>query len=468
MKQFMQNNGKRMASFLLVFALMITPVEAKKSLTEEEYAKLFQQVMERISSDYIEDIDREKLFEAAMKGMFESLDEYSDFFTKEESKKFEQNINRDFVGIGIEFRKEKGKFTVQNLFDGGSAKEKGIQVGDHLHKVNGELLQESWSAEEIASRILGETGTEVEVTVLRSGREITFRLERRRIRRLTAKEFSLKDRITLPSAFPEKEVVAVQIDSFASETSAEFSEILEKHFDKKVLILDLRNNGGGYVQTVIDIANMIVPKGKVVTFRDRRNHTFDYESDLKRPPFKKIFVLVNKDTASASEILSAALQDSGIGIVVGEQTFGKGVAQEVLSVGNNFSFKLTFREFYSPKGKSIHKEGVKPDLHLPTPEFLEVSNRFFLGDSDEEVYRIEKILEFLGYFQGNPDTKYESDTLKAVSKFQKDYKLGQTKVLDFTTQNTLNRALLTELSKNDRVLKKAVEETQKFILTDGK
>ncbi len=445
-------------SFIIVWGSLL-PVSA------QEYSQMFEQVMNRIEQDYTGNVSRQELFEAAMKGMFERLDEYSEFFDYEQTRRFEKSINKNFEGIGIQFRRENKDFVVVKLILGGSAGEGGILVGDILLGADGVSFEGMTTTDEVAAKILGEKGTYVTVEVKRGQQKLSFRLERRSLHLPTVEQPAWKELpIDWPAGLELKSLLYIAISSFGEETAAEFKSILELPENKaaKLLILDLRDNGGGYVHSVIEIARMLIPKGKIVSFRDNQQQEEVYYSELEQIPYANIIVLVNKNSASAAEILAAALKDSGIGILVGERTFGKGVAQEILSLaGGEYSFKLTFKDFFTPNGDPVHKLGVAPHVLVETPNYIISDRRFFIGDENETIDRAEKILKYLGYFEYTPDNKYGEETLPAVLAFQKENGLGQYPVLDFTTQSALNTALRRELSRKDRVLEAALAEAAK-------
>lgn len=452
---------KRLIAAVMVWLLVMnTPLAAKQSVGD--YSKLFEAIVEKIEQDYTGDTDRQKLFEAAMRGMFDSLDVYSEFFTPEESKQFEQSINKDFEGIGVQFVKEKNQFVIVKIIKGGSAGEAGILVGDILLEADGKDLSKLESTTDVANQILGKKGTTVKVKIKRGTKILDFKLVRRKLHLPTAEQMDWqKSKQKLPVGVKPEEVLYIEISSFGEETAEEFYKILidKKNKKAKTLILDLRDNGGGYVSSVIAIANMILPKGKVVTFKGKTGEAETYYSELEKSPFQKIIALTNKSSASASEILAGAVKDSPIGMVIGGNTFGKGVAQELvgLNVGG-YNFKLTYKEFFTPKGNPIQKVGIAPNIEVAVPEFVFSDRRFFLGDEHSDIYKIEAILKYLGYLSAKPDNRYDSKTLSSVLAFQKARGLGEHKVIDFTTQAALNEALREALQKEDKILKRALEE----------
>ena len=432
-----------------------------------EYARIFEQVMERIEQDYTGSVSRQELFEAAMKGMFRSLDEYSEFFNQEQSREFENSIDKEFVGIGIQFQREKNIFVVTRLIAGGSAEEGGVLPGDVLLGADGLSFADITTTEEVANKIMGEKGTFVLLEVKRGAQKLNLRLERRALHLLTAEQIPWSRlSVSLPEKVKPQAALYVALTSFGSDTAAELRAIMEKPENKvaQVLVLDLRDNGGGYVHSVIEIGKMLLPKGKIVSFRDNQGEVEEYYSELNQAPYRKIIALINKNTASAAEILAGAVKDSGIGLLIGERTYGKGVAQEILNInGGEYSFKLTFKDFFTPSGAPVQKVGIAPDILVQTPDYIVSDRRFFPGDENGAIKNAEAILQYLGYFQETPDSKYEANTLPAVLAFQKASGLSPYPVIDFTTQSALNTALRAKLSRKDEALEQAVAECAKFL-----
>ncbi|RRD94638.1 PDZ domain-containing protein [Clostridiales bacterium COT073_COT-073] len=463
---------KRLAALGLALGMVLqSSIPAAAEEDRETYARFFEEVMRRIEQDYTGSFSRAELFEAAMKGMFGRLDEYSEFFDREQTYQFEQSINKSFQGIGIQFRRENDNYVVIKLIAGGSAGENGIMVGDILLFAGGVSLKEL-STEEVVSKITGEKGTYVDITVQRGQEKLNFHLQRRALHLPTAEQIKLTDlTIALPQGLKPEELLYVSLNSFGTDTAKELKKIMENpaNATAKILLLDLRDNGGGYVDSVIEIGNMLLPEGKIVTFKDKQGEEEVYYSKLEKAPYRKVIALINQNTASAAEILAGALKDSGIGILVGEKTFGKGVAQEILGLnGGEYSFKLTYKEFFTPAGHSVQKVGIYPDILEETPDYIISDRRFFIGDDHPAIYQVENILHYLGYLPETPDTKYEAATMTAVLAFQRAGGLGEHTVIDFTTQGALNHALRKAISEKDRVLNKAIEESGKILLTDGK
>jgi carboxyl-terminal processing protease len=307
-------------------------------------------------------------------------------------------------------------------------------VGDKFVKVDG-LSVVGLSTTEVRNLIIGELGTTVQITVLRDGEEIE----------LTGTRTAVNNS-TVSGGILDGNIGYVKIASFASGTAAEFEEIKNTLENQGVteLILDMRNNPGGLVSAAVSIAQQIVPEGKIIDVEyrdDSMNYT--HYSELKETPFK-IAVLVNENTASAAEILASAIQDSEVGILIGEKTFGKGVIQSTYSLRNGMVFKLTVAQYITRNGKEINHIGLSPDMevenykkNIDTTNYTKFDFRtpVSVGGSGINVTAAKERLSVMGYFIGNlANDVFNSDLSDAVKEFQKDNSLTDSGVLDIPTQ----------------------------------
>jgi carboxyl-terminal processing protease len=223
------------------------------------------------------------------------------------------------------------------------------------------------------------------------------------------------------------------------------------------LILDMRDNGGGYVSTAVNVAKTIIPEGPIVYFENSDGTERVYSSSLDEDevPFE-IVALVNKHSASATEFVAGAIKDSGVGELVGETTYGKGVAQFMFDYEFGYKLKLTMEEFFTRDKNKINKIGVDPDYFVEIPDYLIGNTRYFINDQLSEVIEIEKVLNHLGYNVGNPDFLFDQKTFDAIKQFQIDQGLYGYGVCDLTTQTKLNEALQASIEAKDPQLNTAV------------
>lgn len=373
------------------------------------------------------------LVEEILKAGFSSLDDYSEFYTYEEYRNFVNDINHTFYGIGVVIQKEGDYVKIVRCLDDGSAVAAGLQGEDKIINVDGTDVVGK-TLDEVQSLVIGELGTEVTITVLRGDNEYTYTLTRRPV-----------STETVGYAILEGNVAYVEILNFASATASEFANVLDELRGLGVtqIILDLRDNPGGYLNTAVDIGKMVVPKGIIVqTMYRQEEYNQTFFSDLEEAEFE-FAVLVNGNTASAAEILSAAIQESGVGVLVGEITFGKALIQEMINLGDGCAFKLTTGKYLTRNGNDINKVGIVPDYELgnakqkiTTSKYtqFDYKTKWRMGDSGEGIRAAKERLVLLGYKLTSIDDVFNEELAAAVSEFQENSGLFPYGVLDITTQ----------------------------------
>jgi len=462
--------GFSVSLFMLVFIFnTIGYSEDVKYTDDEEQVKAVYQIkdmMDTILENYVGgQVTRDELVQGALEGMFSKLDNYSEYYTLDEYKDFVESVSGEFVGIGIKVeKKDDGYISVVNVLSKTPAEEGGMLPGDVIVKVDGVDIGKM-TLDEALVKIKGIEGTKVKLTIKRGVDTLDKVITRDKIQ-INAVQVKRINELFLDASDREiKRMRYISISEFNSSVYSEFRKEIEEMKDKHVkgIIIDLRNNPGGYLDQVISICKLIIPEGPIVHTIDKNGNKITYTSELKTPPFS-IVVLVNENTASASEILTGAVKDSEVGIIVGEKTFGKGVVQKIFrDVYGNY-FKLTVEEYLTRNGTSINKIGIQPDIVVETPDFLSgISSKYKLDDRSDEVKQIKKILSFLGYQIKNLDDYYEQDTYDAILKFQKDKGLFPYGVADYTTQNILNEALYNKLKAEDRQLDVGYEILKKKV-----
>ena len=389
-------------------------------------------------SKYLEEEDG--ALDNMLKSMFSSLDPYSEFMTGEEYTAFQNSLDQTFYGIGISMR-QSGEYVeiIDFVEENSLAEESGFRIGDKIVKVNGTDVV-GWSLDDIRNRIIGEVNTTVNITVLRGDEYIDLVGIRTEVRQ-----------DTVSSAVFEKNIGYIRIISFGSNTAEEFRDALGNLTDKgvKKIILDLRDNGGGRTDAAVTIAGMIVPKGKIVDLKYRQSeYDVTYNSSLPGTD-KRWIVLVNEHTASSSEILASAIQDSGVGKLYGEQTYGKAVVQQTYPLGTgseygNRVFKITVAQYITRNGHEINGVGLMPDeyvinTHEPidatqyTP--FDFKTKWSIGDSGSGIKAAKERLYMLGYYAGNTENEdFFKDLQSAVKAFQLDTGLVSYGVIDIPTQ----------------------------------
>jgi len=317
-------------------------------------------VLENTIKQYFwQDVDESTLEEGVYKGLLESLDDpYSVYYTHDELVQLQQQTEGIYYGIGayISQDKEMGYARISKIIKNTPAEASGLQQDDYIYKVDGEDMQGKDSTY-VVSKIKGEAGTKVTITVVREGATdpIDIEVERQKIESPTV-EYQMLD----------NDMAYIQITEFDLVTTDQFEQAYKQAQadGMKGLILDLRSNPGGNLSTVCDIARMILPKGLIVYTEDkygkREEYTCDGASQIKVP----LVVLANGYSASASEILAGAVKDYGIGTLVGTTTYGKGIVQKVINLSDGSAVKLTVSNYFTPNGNNIHKIGIDPDVEV--------------------------------------------------------------------------------------------------------
>jgi len=345
-------------------ATLSHPQEVK--FTEDEW-NLFTETVNTIQTDYLEkDIPSSQMMNGILRGLVSSLgDPYSQYLDPVSYQEWTSEISGTYGGVGMEIGAKDSKATVISVFPDSPAEKAGIRSGDSFVKVD-ESYVEGLSISEIAAKVRGEPGTTVNLVLERNGTLMEFQLTRELITLQTVSYRVIRDKIGY-----------IQLLGFKEQTAQDFLNGLEQLTRQGVtrLILDLRQNPGGLLSSVIDVASYLVPAGNTVVIMEDRNgdkKASRSNSFAKKYSFEKMVVLVDGGTASAAEILAGALQDHGLATLVGERTFGKGIVQTVSPLSQGSAIILTSSRYLTPSGKSIHKIGISPDIEVvPKPEDLE-------------------------------------------------------------------------------------------------
>ncbi|OYX44746.1 MAG: peptidase S41 [Rhodobacterales bacterium 32-67-9] len=340
--------------------------EADKSSTVYEQLDLFGDIFERIRSQYVEPVDEGKLIEAAINGMLTSLDPHSSYLAPDAFDDMRVQTRGEFGGLGIEVTQEEGFIKVVSPIDGTPAAEAGIQAGDFITHVDGESVL-GLTLDEAVDKMRGPVGSEIVITVARKGTDEPFDVS------------IIRDTIKLTAAKVRTEgnTVVLRVTTFNDQTYDNMADGLKKAVAdaggiNKIngFVLDLRNNPGGLLTQAIAVSDAFLDKGEIVSTRGRNpqdSERFNAEpGDLTEG--KPIVVLINGGSASASEIVTGALQDHRRAIVVGTKSFGKGSVQTVIPLRGEGAMRLTTARYYTPSGRSIQALGISPDIVVEQPK----------------------------------------------------------------------------------------------------
>ncbi len=339
--------------------------EETVTITREEYERLLQfekldVLMDLVDSYYYEDVDKEQMLESAALGLIAGIgDVYSTYYTKEDMESFNEETEGEYAGIGCQLLADPSDqmITVTRVFKGSPAEKVGMRTGDKIVYVN-DVYYSAYEMDDAVNVMRGEPGGTVKVTVLRDLETIDFEVTRE-IVNINYVEYDIL----------EGNVGYVIVYDFLGNAYEGFAEAIDafREADVEGMIIDLRNNGGGLVDVCVEMADLILPEGVVVSMRDKYDYVEEYKVDDEYYDVPLV-VLVNGYSASASEILAGAVRDYGVGTLVGEKTFGKGVVQSALEFTDGSGIKLTTARYYTPNGECIHEVGIEPDVEVALDE----------------------------------------------------------------------------------------------------
>jgi len=324
----------------------------------EEVSRKSNQLYDTIDDYYLNEIDNNKIQDGIYKGMVDSLgDQYTVYYTADEYKQFTTASSGTYCGIGVTVSQNTstGAITIVKTFKKGSGAKEGMLAGDIIYKIEGKKI-EGLELSKVVAQIKGEEGTFVKVTVLRNGKEIEFNLERRKL-----------EIDTVTSRMEEKsgkKIGYVAVSEFDEVTASQFKSAI-KELEKEGmqgLVIDLRDNPGGLLDVTCEMLDRMIKKGILVYTVDKNGKRVDEEATDNLSFDKPVAILVNGNSASASEVFSGAMKDYKVATLVGTNTFGKGIVQSIVPFEDGTAMKVTVSKYYTPNGVNIHGTGIKPDV----------------------------------------------------------------------------------------------------------
>lgn len=455
---------RKLTALLLAVIIITTPVYANAGVieganTEEKSMNAGYDLYETIAilmDEYVGDeITVEQLYEAALRGIAEELDEYSYPLSEEEFLEFEDSISGNYEGLGIVLTNAHFDFTyVREVFEDSPAEKAGILSGDIIMKVNGEDASKMTSSQ-VSELILTSVSKTIKLEINRGNESISLTVVKAPVHMKTVNIYKIEELLPEVDAKKCENIRYVTLTSFGDKTYDEFADALEQLKDEKVdyIILDLRDNGGGYLSAVEKIAKLIVPAGPVYHIKTGNGQKYTSSSELSTFTLKHIVVLTNGNTASASELLASALQDSKAATLIGQKTFGKGVVQDLMPIITGGVFKYTSAEYLRRNGGKVNKVGVSPDIVVDKPDYIE-DFAASTDDVDVIISDVRKLMAYIGFKVDDAST-YTEDIKKEIMKFQVISKLNPTGIPDMDTVTALNNALYELYLDEDAELQEA-------------
>ncbi len=435
---------------------------SQQSVSSEEQMEKLKKTYEMVMESYVEDIDESELLEGAINGMLESLeDPYSVYMDEETAREFMDSLDSSFEGIGAEVSMSNGKVTIVAPFRDSPAEKAGLRPNDQILEVDGNDI-DGLSLYDAVLQIRGEKGTTVTLTVQRPGVNDLLEID------------VIRDEIPIETVYSDlveendKKIGVIDIASFSQNTSERFEEELIKLEDEGIdgLVIDVRGNPGGFLQSVEEIGSLIIPGGEpIVQIEDREGNRTRQISNLQEDKEYPMVALINEGSASASEILAAAIKEAGGHEVVGRSTFGKGTVQQTLQIGDGSELKLTVYKWLTSDGNFINEEGVDPTVEVDQPDFFYVSpinvedESFELDMNNDNIENAQIMLEGIGYDPGRSDGYFSEETEEAVREFQADHGLDVTGEINEETAELIQQSVFEAVQDReyDLQFKKAIE-----------
>jgi carboxyl-terminal processing protease len=355
------------AAVLAVLTLSLGGTSASKGVDRSatyEQLKLFTDVLTIIQNQYVDETEPREVIYGAVKGMLRALDPHSSFMDPESYREMQVETSGSFGGLGIEITTRDDQLTVVAPIEGTPAWRAGIQPGDRIVKIEG-LATKDMNLPDAVKRMRGPKGTKVTITIVREGTREPF-------------DVSLVREVIQVQSIRSQEIEPgigyIRVRQFQERTAPDLVASVEK-FDKAGkltgLIVDVRNNPGGLLSAAVEVSEEFLGDGKLIVYTEGRvrNQNMRFTAHARRAITEvPMVVLVNQGSASASEIVAGAIQDHGRGVVIGQQTFGKGSVQTIIPLADGSGLRLTTARYFTPKGRSIHGKGITPDIVIDPPK----------------------------------------------------------------------------------------------------
>ena len=464
MKKFKEAVKKVGLIFVAVSVIFATPAvsvygEDVSELSPEDTAALVKEVVEHLSiyaryddvsqaSLYREGLlnaikEHPEIYESVMNGILSSIDEHSEYYNSSDTVLLQNYVTGTIVGIGVTFQMCEDGVDVVSVIPDTPAEKAGIKVGDVIVSAD-DISLVGMNSDTAASYIRGEEGSSLRVGVKREGEDsiIYLNMVREKIIGTSVKSKVYED--------GDNKAMYIRVYGFISNTAECFKKELDSAAEQGIdnIIIDVRDNGGGMFDQAIKMADYIVPKGSLITVEDHKITMLNKEYYAEEEDAQKYntIVLMNENSASASEVLTAALAENDCAYKIGNKSYGKGTIQTIIGLPGNDSMKYTVGYYLTPKRNNINGIGIQPDLHIEnTEEDFDMSSYpeygyiqvYSEGDSGDEIKMTKELLSVWGSYTGEIDSVYDKALSNAVYKFQAQTGLYPYGVLDYTTQHEL-------------------------------
>jgi len=408
-------------SFVLsstLFAKEATKKEISSEKSRLEALAKFTKVLGIVEEYDVDKVTIEELIDKALKGMMENLDAHSNYLTQKDYKRLQVQTNGEFGGLGITVGMKDGALTVISPIDGTPADKAGLKAGDIILKINDKSTL-GMTIDEAVSLMRGKVGAPIDLTIVREGesKPLTIHI--------------VRDIIKIESVHTKrvgKDILYIRVSSFDKKVVNDVKKALKKRkATTKGIILDLRNNPGGLLDQAVGLVDLFVNKGVIVSQKGRREvETKEYSAHISNTVTNvPVVVLINGGSASASEIVSGALQDHKRAVLVGEKTFGKGSVQVVLPITKKEAIKLTIARYYLPSGRTIQALGVTPDIEVLPGELKTFKNEFAIKEADLKQHLQKELEKVDGKKSKTKEDKKDKKDIITQKMLQKDVQLKE-------------------------------------------
>ncbi len=447
---------------ITVFTLSLLGINFSP-LAKDPYFQRFIGLYQKVKQQYVHLVPNQTLFQGAMRGLVDSLhDPFSRYMDPAETARFQEMVTGQFVGIGAILTSDGMYAVITQILSHSPAQQQGLRVGDRIMKINAQTVS-GWNLRNVVMAMRGKAGTHVHVLVLRNGKPMQFAILRKPL-----VEQTVFARMLTPA------IGDIYIAQFSGHTANDFARAWQnlRRQGMRGAIIDVRDNPGGYLESVNAIASDLLPKGAVIEQIESRmgkKIVFRASGAVQQMP---IVCLINHQSASAAEILAASLQESGHHPIIGGQSYGKGTVQETLALTDGSSLKLTIAKWLTPLGHSITHLGVHPNLSIATPEFAKLpplqvgyQKTITLDSVDLQTAIAQRMLRALHFSVDRTDGYFDESTKIALTAFQRKYGLMQTGLLNTATAYQLNIALMAMRIRLDPVRLAAIGYLQKKLMS---
>jgi len=409
-------------SFSLLFSsTLFAKEETKKESSQEsrlEALSKFTKVLSIVEEYDVDEVTIEELIDKALKGMMENLDAHSNYLTEKDYKRLQVQTNGEFGGLGITVGMKDGALTVISPIDGTPADKAGLKAGDIILKINDKPTL-GMTIDEAVSLMRGKVGDPIDLTIVREGESKPLVVH------------IIRDTIKIESVHAKRvgdDILYIRVSSFDKKVVKDVTKAIQKHkANTKGIILDLRNNPGGLLDQAVGLVDLFVDKGLIVSQKGRREvETKEYSAHPTNTITKvPLVVLINGGSASASEIVSGALQDHKRAVTIGQKTFGKGSVQVVLPITKKEAIKLTIARYYLPSGRTIQAVGVTPDIKVLPGELKTFKNEFAIKEADLKQHLQSELEKIDGKKSKDKAEKKDKKDIITPKMLEKDVQLKE-------------------------------------------